>query len=758
MIRLGLRLCVASGREAFARLVLTGLAMALGVAMLLVTFAGINAASAQNHRAAWLATSPGSAAAARRTGVDGLWWLVTAQPYGSQLVVTADVAGTGPRSPVPPGIPRLPRPGQFYASPALSRLIRSTPPTALRDRFGTTQLGTISVGALSSPSDLVAVVGTEEGVLRRAARCPNCSVLTSAGEIYGFQRSAPDGGPLSLSVAGMDALFAIAALALLFPLLVFISTTTRLSAARRERRLATLRLLGATTRQVAFIAAVEATLAALIAVGVGFALFFVVRPVLYHVAFTGRTFEPGDLVLNGVDVLVAVLGIPLAAAIVARAALRRIAISPLGVSRRVTPRRPGAWRIVPLLAGIGELSYFVANGHPTSTGAQINAYFLGFLLTMLGLVLSGPLFVLVGGRLIARSRRPSLLIAGRRLSDDPKGSFRSISGLILALFVTSATVGILSTLLANAGGGGPGTAASRTVIDQFSLNPGAVPPVSPATLASLRAVPGVTGVAIAYSAPRGTRTDGAVPKLNDIGGSIVPEVVSCAQLSGTPALGRCAKGATYASVGPVLGNISSQYSVAEAAATVWPKAVFGGGLARAPVQMIAVATDGSPGAIGRAETILALAYPYSGSIGSFGGLPPQTSQLLDEVRAAGEVVICGSLLIAGCSLAVATVAALADRRRPFSVLRLSGVSVALLRRVIGAESGLPLVVIALGATGIGLLTAELFLRSQLQTTLAFPGGGFLAIVGGGLVAALAIIGTTLPLLQRSTRPESARFE
>jgi len=44
---------------------------------------------------------------------------------------------------------------------------------------------------------------------------------------------------------------------------------------------------------------------------------------------------------------------------------------------------------------------------------------------------------------------------------------------------------------------------------------------------------------------------------------------------------------------------------------------------------------------------------------------------------------------------------------------------------------------------------DLFLRSQLGLTLRPPGMSYYFIVGGGLVGALAMIASTLPLLDRS---------
>ena len=69
----------------------------------------------------------------------------------------------------------------------------------------------------------------------------------------GSSSPVPPGIPLLLSVI---------ALALLAPVLIFIGTATRLSAARREQRFAALRLVGATRRQISALSAVESAVAA----------------------------------------------------------------------------------------------------------------------------------------------------------------------------------------------------------------------------------------------------------------------------------------------------------------------------------------------------------------------------------------------------------------------------------------------------------------------------------------------------------------
>jgi hypothetical protein len=75
VIRLGLRLAVAGGREAVGRLALIAIAVAIGAGLLLTTLSGLNAVNAQNAKYAWLETGyPGSDAPVDRSGSDPLWW------------------------------------------------------------------------------------------------------------------------------------------------------------------------------------------------------------------------------------------------------------------------------------------------------------------------------------------------------------------------------------------------------------------------------------------------------------------------------------------------------------------------------------------------------------------------------------------------------------------------------------------------------------------------------------------------------------
>ena len=120
-----------------------------------------------------------------------------------------------------------------------------------------------------------------------------------------------------------------------------------------------------------------------------------------------------------------------------------------------------------------ELTYFVAAGHPRTTGGQVQAFVPGFLLIMAGLVIAGPWLTMVAARLMARrARRPASLIAARRLADSPRAGFRAVSGLVIALFVTTVAVGVITTRVANRGAPSGSAAASDTLTAQLGYGQG----------------------------------------------------------------------------------------------------------------------------------------------------------------------------------------------------------------------------------------------------------------------------------------------
>jgi hypothetical protein len=782
VIGLGLRLVLSGGREAIIRFLVLAVAVGLGVGLLLTVVAATNAVSTWNNRHAWFVTGtvfvpPGLATA----GIAPLWWHPIGDTFDRKNIYRFDVAATGTSSPVPPGITHDPGPGQYYASPALAALLRSTPANQLADRYPGRLAGTIGEAGLPSPDSLVIIVGHTPAQL---AHTPDSAQVTSIAAAAPFSAGDRPVNPKGLDYApavggiqpsGIDLILSVVALAMLAPVLIFIATATRLSAARRERRFAAMRLVGATRRQVSLLAATESTAAAVLGVAAGFGMFFLLRAPVAGIPFLGEPFFPADMALSLPDILAVAIGVPVAAAVAARLALRRVHISPLGVARRTTPRPPRAWRVLPLLVGLTELGFFVVHGTPASPSGELWALLPGFLLIIVGLIIAGPWLTMAAARVMARrTSRPSALIAARRLADDPRAAFRAVSGLVLALFITTVAVVGITTQDAKDLTRFASPAAAAVVTDQLAASGGftssqepaksGAGPAAPAAplAARLRGIPGVQGVVVVRADPRLT-IPGTFHNLG-AGPGIAPSpvsagVVSCAQLAAVPALGGCPAGATAAAFpedgfdGPVDATTS--------AGITWPAVnVPASRLDSLGVDAINVGTNGSEPAVEQARTMLESAYanPSLSAPSTIGDLIRQDDSTNNAYQQLANTVILVSLPIAGCTLAAAIAAGLADRKRPFSLLRLTGARLATLRRVVALESAVPLLAVAAVAIGTGFAAAAEYASVAQHYPMVAPGAAYYLITAGGILVSLGIIAATFPLLARITGPEVARNE
>ena len=325
MIGLGLRLVISGGREAITRLVVLAVAVGLGVGLLLTAVAATNAVTSWNDRHAWFWTGTAWVPPGPATGVAPLWWHPGNDIFDAQTISRFDVAATGPSSPVPPGIPRDPGPGQYYASPALAALLRTAPANQLADRYPGHLAGVVGDAALPSPSSLVIIIGHTPSQLAHAAgSVPVTSIATT---LVGWPVPPTEANPKGLTYApantggaksDVDLILSVVAVAILAPVLIFIATATRLSAARREQRFAAMRLAGATRRQVSLLAATESTVAAILGVAAGFGIFFLLRTPVAGIPFIGEPFFPAELSLSLRDILAVAIGVPVFAAVAAR--------------------------------------------------------------------------------------------------------------------------------------------------------------------------------------------------------------------------------------------------------------------------------------------------------------------------------------------------------------------------------------------------------------------------------------------------------
>jgi hypothetical protein len=782
MLWLGLRLSLHSGRETRIRLALIAAAVAVGVVVLLTVMAGLHAFSATNDRPCWECTQ-GTALTGHDTTNDANaeLWNYRRDSFNSKPIKRLDVAALGPHAPVVPGIPRLPSAGQYYASPALANLLAATPHDQLGARFPGSQAGVIGRAALTGPQELTIIIGRTPAQLAASAATVRVDRIEAEPAVNRVRNLYQYG-------------FGLAATALLFPVLILIGLAMRLAAARREQRFAALRLVGATPRQTSVIASVDALAGAVLGTLAGVGGFLLLRPVVAGVSITGSRYFP-DLVTPTPSGYAAVLvGVPVAAAAAALWSLLRVRVSPLGTTRRATPPAPRAWRVLPLLVGLALFTVPLVAGSGRRGGTSLPLVLVSLALIMIGLVVGGPWLTMQAARLVATlTRGASGLLAARRLADNPTAAFRSVSGLVLAVFIGTAIAGIVPAVNASQRRPGGGTLSNvlRASFTQVSFCEGNCTGPTPTSLTAalglparngadlverLRSHPGVTVLPVYAKPARPSRP--AAPaeptsKQAPPGGQDVPplpqHVVDCASLPRFPALGHCAPGARAVQVDFDVPGFRLLLGAPDTLAvehelpiiTQHDTTTFPGDPTRLHLGGVLINTP-DPATLERVRTLLSA---YSGQSGTFnapqtfGEIAETNAALYNQIQQATLLVVALTLLVAGCSLAVAVGGSLVERKRPFTLLRLTGAPTPALYRVVLLESILPLLLAAMVAAGAGLAVAGPVVdQLTSNATVALPGQGYLLSIGAGLTAALALILTGLPLLRRITEPNNARFE
>jgi hypothetical protein len=757
MLRLGLQLTLRSGREAFVRLVITAAAVTVGVALLLGVLAEFHAFQANANQACWSCTTGASVPSSLPS--HGELWNDSVDFYQGQTITRLDVAPLGADAPVPPGVTRLPAPGSYYASPALAALLKTVPADELGDRFPGHLAGTIGDAALNGANDLVVYIGYTPAALKAV---DGTQWVTSIS-------TAP---PQEVFTSFFRYAFLVGLLVVLFPMLVLISTATRLAADRREERFAALRLVGGTPGDIRVVASVESVVSAFCGAVAGIIIFLLVRPLLAGVALIGTPYFGSQLTPTVWGYLAMLVGVPVAAAVAALISLRRVQVSPLGVSRRATPKPPTFWRLIVLVIGLGLYVYGLSKTTHKSIGAPA---YPGLLITMVGLVIAGPWLTSVVSRLFGRLiPGSSALLSTRRLAGSPKTAFRSVTGLVLAVFLGT----IVGTLVpaVNATEATPTAGAlSNVLLDSLG---GLSPHAGAKLLSGLTAIKGADVYPIYLTQPPGTPAGpgggggpgGGNGSVSVQGGNGPPggtTVMSCSALRGLAVLGQCAPGLKQVEVNVSdLFSDNPRYNTAAIASASSP--AYTGDLAKLYLTTVLVRVD-SPATLERVRTYLTVNTAPTESAGQGQApTPPRTFGETLQIRLARAATleklvyaaVALTLIVAGCSLAVAVGGGLVDRKRPFTLLRVSGTPVGVLSRVVLMEAAVPLVAATVVAAGIAYgMSMWAFVRlAPAGTAIPQLGSDYFALMGIGLAVAFGVITVTLPLLRRMTSPGNVRFE
>jgi hypothetical protein len=518
---------------------------------------------------------------------------------------------------------------------------------------------------------------------------------------------------------------------------VFVSTSTRLGAARREQRFAALRLAGATPQQTNLVAAVEAGAAAIAGVAVGALGFLLLRPEIAKIDIDAQPSFVNDVRIAP-GVLAAILvGVPVLAIAAAMVSLRRLNVSPLGVARRAARPRPTVRRLAPLVVGgVGFVVSLASASGGTASFVMLLVIMGTFALMIYGIAIAGPWLTVLTARAIVRvGHRPSALLAGRRLEDDPASGFRAVSGLVLAVFVASVFSGVSPALRADA------TSAGHSLLDSSTI--AAFLPLGTTTDAATVALHDAS----AAGANRGVllHSDPAQPFRSPVRGAAAgPLLVACVDVDLLDAHEPCPDGDAVAVIpADTLRFEGTPRTAAEIGAM--------------PVDVIVVATDGQPATTDRVRTALTRALP--GTTTTLGSeVDARRNSRLTQLDHLADIALTASLLVAGCSLAVAVAGGIVERKRPFALLRLSGMHLRELQRVALLEAAAPLLLIALASALLGLAVSAVIVPLAADAPWALPTIGYWASLAGGLGVAVGIAAAALPLLGPTTAPSAVRFE
>jgi len=751
---IGVRLAVGGGRRGWARLLLTTLGIGVGVAVLLLAASVPPALSAQQarQRAAGYSLTAADGAADRmllaRDAPDTF--------RGTELSVVHVEAG-GPHAPVPPGLDRVPAPGEIAVSPALADLLDAPDAGLLRARYPQHRVAVIGKAGLSGPRTMLAYVGARG--------------LPRGNGILAFGRgSTAEISPL------LVALLVVGVVVLLFPVVVFVVISARLSGSERDRTLAAVRLVGASAPQARRIAAGEALVGAVTGLVLGAAGFAAARPLAQWQSFAGVTPFADDLVPSWPLTALIAVAVPLLAVVATTAALRRTVIEPLGVTRRATTaRRRLWWRPVAPVAGTVVLLVLIRQG-VVARGADGGRMPLvaGILLVLMGVPAVLPWLL---DQVLRRVRfdTPALQLATGRLRAETGPPARVVAGLGVVL---AGAIG-MSTLLAAAGDRyqvAPRQPAAPVAVVQVEGEPSA------GLAEALRRTPGVLA-AQTLQRYEAVATDGS-------GTMISLYVAPCAALEGVLGRGTCRDGDSFRArpawsagdddlaPGAAVRVVGTDDDSSGGVAWRIPRTAAGTARAELPFAGL-LATPGAVPDLSRTQAFPVLAARYD----------PAAPDVEDRLRTAATaalqwrahlaftqpVVLTGdqkpyqdirrgllagtllTLTLAATTMVVAAAEQVRERRRPFAVLAATGVPRALLARSVLWQNAVPLVLAVAVADAVGVLLAVLLLPVVGLPVRVDPGTVGLYSVAAAVAAGIATA-LTLPSVVRATRPAGLRAE
>ncbi|GAA1502773.1 FtsX-like permease family protein [Streptomyces synnematoformans] len=762
-LRMGLAFALRGGREGWLRTVLTAVGVGLGVALLLLTTAVPGALDARDHREQsryQMLSGPGG------PGEDTLLVGNVDTEYGDTAVRGRLLRPEGPDAPLPPGVDRLPEPGEMVVSPALADRLDDGDAGLLRERLDYGLAGTISDSGLIGPSELVYYAGSDS----IEAADPNVERITAFG-------ATPANEPIEPVLL---LLTMIVFVALLMPVAVFLIAAVRFGGERRDRRLAALRLVGADARAVRRIAAGEALAGALLGLAVGAGLFLVGRWLAGGVTVYDMSVFAADLDPSPALAALVAVGVPAAAVGVTLFALRGVVIEPLGVVRSARPaRRRIWWRLLPPALGLALLAPMMGRGDGAD-GFPEWQVIGGTVLLLTGITALLPWLV---EAVVARLGRgpTSWQLAVRRLQLSSGTAARLVNGIAVAV------AGAIALQMVFAGVEDDYTRPTGHDTAEHQLSAYAAPGQD---LRVGERVAATEGVRVAD-----TRISTVVaPRGHNPRESVTLTVGTCAELRGIAKLPGCRDGDAFFLTGTYGAADSRRLATAGDRLYLDPSydEMKGAALPWTPPPGVrpARALRGADGSLNDGILATPAAVPDVHDSGAFSAwvgvrLDPAVPDAADRVR--NEIAALDPLLavhtlgnetvsddfagirtglalgatcvlaLIGSSLLIGQLEQLRERRRLLSSLVAFGTRRATLSLSVLWQTAIP---VALGmalSTAFGLVLGAVLLR-MTNSAVAVDWASVLTMAAAGTGVVAAVTALSMPLLVRLMRPDGLRTE
>lgn len=731
-----------SGRQSFARLGLTTAAVALGIVLVCCFTAGINGIKG---RASGLAINTAAYQAARGAaeqkpieGVEPLkiggTWRGDASKWRGQSIQSYSMYGTA-KSPQFAKL-KTPRPGEYYLSKALADAVAQHPEDNILARFGknTKYLGVIPSEYVASPDALMMVRGASaEEVAESDAFTKSQGQPSYFADVYRTDTNGLKSNAVFDPVAII--VFGVGGTILLFPIVIFVSVATQLGAAQREKRYAALRLIGATKQQVGLVLMLESLLASVVGVLIGLGAFWLLQAPLQAFKMDGMRFNPSDLALTSTQYAL-IIGLTLGLTMFVNwRRMRRAQISPLGVSRSLEKvKKLRVWRALVPATGIAIFAWL--SSKPGLDWLEANKesamptllLMVALLLVMFGLILAGGWLTNKLSLLAARwANNASMLIAGKRTAVHSRTIFRSVSGVVLALFAGSfyltATSGI------------EGLNAQAIKDNGFSqLKRGTAVVIGrslPGDMAEqLQQKSYITSVATIYP-----REDGDAIRCQDLAMYTEHACPNSAQPDQFALLNFDK---------PVVNKVS----------LINDRVDTNG----AKEYLVTLKSDDDIEKLRTLVTAKANQYDLTYAVSGTDAKKPHINPTIREFADLAYVGIGVTLFVAVASLIVSTIGGLMERRRSLYTLRLGGMRLAQLKRLVMVESAAPLLITSILSCSLGVWTGAVFTSTFSTTLKPVLTPTYFAIVGIGLAAAIIGIYLILPMVDKLTRVEANQTE